>query len=437
MQDSTAGAKNKPASIPLNGARCYLFSTVAIEAAIIEDGLSRPRAFGARYVADAILRQRLSVARIAGKRSKPSHLHSRHLQSVLGGKGYKVALTWLIDRGLIVTDNVYTVGVSSRGYAITNLGWRGGPVPVAMTDLQVERYAKGRARLKRDSEKARREEGVPLDYLHLHLGMLSFEAEEVARYFEEMPKPSNWKEAERIHSYRYSAALVDGRLWTFSRCAAGRLHYPLTNLPKALRRLLRYQGEALVEIDVSSCQPFLASSLYPDRYSNEGTRFEMEMSETAIKWTQEEKRRYLADVRSGFYERIGEAAGWTGSQKDLKREVLKVVFFGSEQQASGPIWEAFEDLYPILASIIDLGKWDLGFWCGDRELALRLQGAEARVFIDGALRRIAEEMPGVPALPLHDCLLTTAGHAEAVLRVLQEEFLSQFGEVPSFEIKAA
>jgi hypothetical protein len=163
----------------------------------------------------------------------------------------------------------------------------------------------------------------------------------------------------------------------------------------------------------------------------------MEMSEAQIRTTHDEKRRYLADVRSGFYERIGEAAGWTGSQKDLKREVLKVVFFGSEQQASGPIWEAFEDLYPILASIIDLGKWDLGFWCGDRELALRLQGAEARVFIDGALRRIAEEMPGVPALPLHDCLLTTAGNAEAVLRVLQEEFLSQFGEVPSFEIKAA
>jgi hypothetical protein len=419
------------------GWRSYLFSTVAIEAAIVEDGLSKPKSFGVRYVADAIVRQRLSVSRIAVKRSKPSHLHSRHLQSVLGGKGYKVALTWLIDRGLIVTDNVYTVGVSARGYAITGRGWRGGIVPVAMTDRQVERYARGRARLKRDSEKARREEGVPLDYMHLHLGRLSFDDEEVARYFEEMPEPTNWKEAERIHSYWYSAALVAGRSWTFHRCAAGRLHYALTNLPKALRRLLRYQGEALVGIDVSSCQPFLASSLYPDRYSNEGTRFEMEMSETAIKWTQEEKRRYLADVRSGFYERIGKAAGWTGNKKDLKLEVLKVVFFGSEQQASGPIWEAFGDLYPILAEIINLGKWDLGFWRGDRELALRLQGSEASVFIDGALRRIAEEMPGVPAFPLHDCLLTTAGNAEAVLRVLQEEFLRQFGEVPSFEIKAA
>jgi hypothetical protein len=193
----------------------------------------------------------------------------------------------------------------------------------------------------------------------------------------------------------------------------------------------------LVGIDVSSCQPFLASSLYDvgnvpfNEYRNEDQLAKI----TA--YYDEEKRRYLADVRSGFYERLGKAAGWTGNKKDLKLEVLKVVFFGSEQQASGPIWEAFGDLYPILAEIINLGKWDLGFWRGDRELALRLQGSEASVFIDGALRRIAEEMPGVPAFPLHDCLLTTAGNAEAVLRVLQEEFLRQFGEVPSFEIKAA
>jgi hypothetical protein len=423
----------------LSGWRSYLFSTVAIEAAIIEDGLSRPRAFGVRYVADAILRQRLAVARIAGKRSKPSHLHSQLLKAAIGNR-YNVALTWLIDRGLLVTDNVYTVGVSARGYAITKPGWRGGLVPVKMTDIQRERYAKARARIKRDSEKARRDEGVPLDYLHLHLGRLSFEAEEVARYFEEMPVPSNWKEAERIHSYAFSASLVAGRSWTFHRCAAGRLHYPLTNLPKALRRLLRYQGEALVEIDVSSCQPFFASSLYPDRYLIERTRFEgtrFEMSPEKIRRTQEEKRRYLADVKSGFYERIGEAAGWTGSRNDLKLEVLKRVFFGSDEQWNGPVCDAFWNLYPVLASIIDLGKCDLGFWRGDRELALRLQGAEASVFIDGALRRIAEEMPGVPALPLHDCLMTTAGNVEDVVEVLREEFMRQFGEVPAFEIKAA
>lgn len=403
-------------AVLFNGSRKYLLSTAAVEAAIAKDGLSKPRAFGVRYIIDAIVRQRLGVTRIAGRRSKPSHLHSAHLQDALG-RIYKASLSWPIDRGLLSTDNVYTVGVSARGYAITRRGWRGGPVPVEMTEKQMERYARARARLKKESEAARNAEGVPLDYLRFHLGRLSFEAEEVRRYFEGMAAPTTWEEGERINSHVLAASLVAGLDWTFHRCAAGRLHYPITNLPKALRRLLRYQGEELVEIDVSSCQPFLASRLYPVG--------------------EEERLRYLADVRADFYERLGAAAGWNGSRKELKREVLKRVFFGAEEQACGPVWEAFAMLYPVLASIIFEGKRELRQWSGDRELALRLQGAEAAVFIGGALRRIAEEMPGVLALPLHDCFLTTADNVEAVLEVLREEFLRQFGEVPSFTIKAA
>lgn len=432
-------------AVLFNGSRKYLLSTAAVEAAIAKDGLSKPRAFGVRYISDAIVRQRLGVARIAGRRSKPSHLHSQLLKAAIGNC-YPDRLAWLIDRGLLSTDNVYTVGESARGYAITKRGWRGGIVPVEMTEKQIERYARARARLKKESEAARNKEGVPLDYLRFHLGRLSFEAEEVRRYFEGMAAPTTWEEAEGINSHALAASLVVGLDWTFHRCAAGRLHYPITNLPKALRRLLRYQGEELVEIDVSSCQPFLAASLYPVGYwihkRTDGTTFSFKMSETQIRWIEEEKRRYLADVKGGrFYERLGAAAGRPVNndeeRDDLKREVLSRIFFGSEQQACGPVWDAFEALYPILASIIHVGKWDLGFWSGDRELALRLQGAEAAVFIGGALRRIAEEMPGVLALPLHDCFLTVADNVEAVLEVLREEFLRQFGEVPSFTIKAA
>lgn len=402
----------------LNGARLFLLSTDAVEDAIAKAGLSKPRAYGVRYIADAIIRQRLGVARIAGKRSKPSHLHSRHLQGALGGKGYKVALTWLIDRGLLFTDNAYTVGESAKGYAITPRGWRGDIVAVAMTEKQVERYDRARAKLKKASEAARKAEGVPMEYLHLHLGWLSFETEAVARYFEEMPTPTTWKQAERVQSHAYSASLVDGRWWTFHRCAAGRLHYPLTNLPKALRGLLRYQDKPLVGIDVSSCQPFLAASLYPDG--------------------EVERRRYMTDVKgSQFYESIGQAAGWSGNRDDLKQEILSRVFFGAEEQASGPVWDAFKALYPVLAGVIFDGKGKLLPWHGDKDLALRLQGAEASVFIDGTLRRIAEEMPRVPALPLHDCFLTVADKAEDVQAVLEEEFSRQFGEVPRFSIEAA
>jgi len=404
-------------TIPLGGARRFIYSTAAIEAAITKGEVRDALAFKVRYVVDAIVRQRLGVARIAEKRSKPSRLWSRQLTAVLGGKGYRAALDWLIGRGLISTTGIYVVGKSARGYAITKRGWRGGPVPIEMTDRQAGIYEKGRAMLRKESNRRRNAENVPLDYLHLHLGRLQFKEAEVARYFAEMPAPATWKEAERIHAHAYSAALVAGRDWTFHRCAAGRLHYPHTNLPKALRRLLTYQGDDLVEVDVASCQPFLASTLYPVG--------------------EEERRRYLADVKTpGFYERLGEAARWAGSQDGLKKEIIKVCFFGSRSQASGPVWEAFAATYPVLAGIIFNGK-ERDKWRGDSRLAMALQGAEAKVFIDGALRRIAIEMPGVPALPLHDGFLTTASNAEEVRAILEEEFIREMGEAPTIKNKAA
>lgn len=408
-------------TIPLGGARRFIYSTAALEAAITKGEVREVLAFKVRYIVDAIVRQRLGVWKIVKKRSKPCRLSSVHLADALGTRGYRAALDWLIGRGLIVTDGIYIVGKEAKGYAITKRGWRGGPVPIEMTDRQAGIYEKGRKMLRKESNRRRNAENVPLDYLHLHLGRLQFDEAEVARYFAEMPAPATWEEAERIHAHAYSAALVAGRAWTFHRCAAGRLHYQITNLPRALRRLLTYQGDDLVEVDAASCQPFLASTLYPVG--------------------EEERRRYLADVKMpGFYERLGEAARWAGSQDELKKEIIKVCFYGSRSQASGPVWEAFAATYPVLAEIIFNGKEDSkgrDKWQGDSRLAMALQGAEAKVFIDGALRRIAIEMPGVPALPLHDGFLTTARNAEEVKAILEEEFIREVGEAPTIKNKAA
>lgn len=485
--------------VPLDGARRYLFTTEAVEREIAKDGLTKPKAFGVRYVVDAILRQRLGVSRIASKRSKPSHLHSRHLKAALGGEGYKFALTWLIGRGLLSTDNVYKVGESARGYAITKRGWRGGIVPVEMTDRQVERYAKARARLKRDSDAARIAEGVPLDYLRFHLGKLSFPAGAVEEHFERLPRVECWQDAARVEAHAYSVSLVRGRYWTFTRCRAGRLHYPLTNLPSALRRVLQYDGEDLVQIDVSSCQPFLASLLYDGAAS----------ALFSYRGVEEERARYLADLKGpSFYRGIAEAAvesitqewremerqysrslkqgcpveereEWRekmnqlhekrvavsamleqGGHKAIKKEVLKSVFFGGiAQMHESSIASGFGRLYPALYQRLASDKFHMApevphrhpkrvggsfgitfthwrdEWKGDSELALLLQGAEAKIVIDGALARIAREKPGVPAFPIHDCLMTLERHADEVQRIMAEEFEAATGVVPAFKVE--
>lgn len=423
MKDHTlisAESKSLCADIFRHGTRRFLFSTVALERAIENDSRWRrkARAYRLRYLFDAIIRQRLNVARIASRRSTPCNLSSRALTFAIGAD-YKESVLWLMYHGILESDGEWRQGEKCLGYHIPPKGWRGGIVPVAMSEREITRYSKARARLNRGTEKQRDTEGVPLDFMRFHLGGLTFTEGAVETHFVGLAEPETFEEAEKYHAHAYATAAVIAKDWTFHRCRAGRLHYPLTNLPKALRRQLRLGGERLMEIDVSSCQPFLACSLYSSEHGRE-------------------RARYISDVRSdSFYEQIGRIAGFTGNRRELKKAILASVFFGSREQAAGAIWETFAGLYPVLAEILMESKRVIKRpWRGDCEMALRLQRAESSIFIDGALRRIAEEMPEIPALPIHDCLLTVETNVAEVESILSEEFLRHFDVAPRFWVKA-
>lgn len=417
---SVAACKPLLWGVMRKGTRCYLFSTEGLENAIAGDAKwsRRPRAYRLRYIFDAIIRQRLNVARVASRRGAVCNLSSRALTFAIGAD-YRESLDWLMARDLLGSDGTWRQGEKCIGYCLTPKGWRGGIAPVAMSEREIERYARARAALRRGSDEAREAEGVPLTYLRYHLGNLSLEDESVFAHFAEMPEAKTFQEAERIHAHSFAVAALKARDWTFHRCKAGRLHYAMTNLPKRLRRLLRYNGAPLVEIDVSSCQPFLAASLYSDQC--------------------EERGRYMADVQGGFfYEALGQEAQFAGDRAALKRAVLRDVFFGGRKQAQGIVWGAFARRYPVLAGILLESKSGIqAAWSGDSELALLLQAAEARIFIGGALSQIASERPDIPAFPVHDCFLTTAEHVAEIKGILRDQFQLHIGEVPSFAVKVA
>lgn len=495
---ATKWASFKPSCVE---AKRHLYSTRAVEKRISKDPQwnTKPRRYWLRYLVDAILRQRLGMGRMIKSRSKPVNLHSKALKGAIGDRHYRQALQWLMDEGLVGTDGEWRKGEKATGYFLTKRGWRRGIVPVELDDRQAARYLQARARLKKESDKKRKAEGVPLDYLRFHLGKLSWPDGAVEEHFERLPVvEERWQDAARVEAHAYSVSLVQERNWTFTRCRAGRLHYPLTNLPSALRRVLQYDGEDLVQIDVSSCQPFLAAMLYDVIKGHQGV--------------EEERARYLADLKGpSFYRGIAEAAvesitrewsmrdreysrrlrfvqerggqsnrSWLreqaiglnklhekrvtvstvleqGGHKAIKKEVLKSVFFGGyAQMESSSIAAGFARLYPALYHHLGSQKIDLApeiphrrpkqfygitlthwrdEWKGDSELALLLQGAESRIVIDGALSRIAREMPGVPAFPIHDCLMTLERHATEVERIMAEEFEAAMGIAPSFKVE--
>ena len=70
------------------------------------------------------------------------------------------------------------------------------------------------------------------------------------------PKVTRWEMSARI-----TAEAVVSRDWWIVRCVGHRIHHPVTSMPALIRKYLRYDGQELVELDISNSQPAMFGGL--------------------------------------------------------------------------------------------------------------------------------------------------------------------------------
>lgn len=412
-----------------SGPRAFFLTSPMVDRVAAKDPKWRRPMHTAKlhYVADSIIRQRLGVARSG--RTKYVNLHSKVLEQFCTWRFSKDAVMFLIASGVIESDYEYLPGMKATGYRLTEAAWRGGFCLSPIPDGMVKKYNDVHRGLRKKKTEKLKAEGVSIEYLEAHLNRLELSggwaANHLASAYEKASVSNKWQDGEAFHSTALSIAAVMKREWIFTRCRAGRLHYLLTNISKGIRRQLRYEGQRLIECDVSSCQPLIAASLYG--------------GDTA---SVQEKAVYLEFVLSGrFYEDLATRAGYSqGERKKLKQDVLKWIFFGGVTYTSRngikldhPLWVAFRDLFPILSRVLLFSKAEIqhhNTYKGDSQLAMRLQHEEATIFIDRVLTRLAVEYPNVPAFPVHDCMMTTAENADLIIGLIREEFVRKLGISP-------
>lgn len=423
------------------GPRVFFLSCPLIEKAIASDPIWRgidwrkpTHQAKLDFHCDSIIRQRLGVARISVRRSKHVRLRSKVIELFCHWRFRKLACDFLIEKGIIELDWEFEIGEKSIGYRLTEKAWKAGIVAVAIPDRKIEKYNAIHRDLRKKGNEKIEAEGIRIDHLLFHLNRLTLDEDKAIHHLEEQYiewiETGSWKAAESFHSRAFSISALYNKEWRFTRCEAGRLHYILTNLNKKVRKDLRYNGMRLVEADVSCCQPLIAATLYGDDAAS-----------------QQEKKRYLSLVCSGqFYEELGELAGYQDSERsELKQDILKWVFFGGKTTTyrSGikldhRLWQAFLKKLPILARVLMFSKAEINHhnpYKGDSKLALRLQGIESTIFIEKVLGQIATEFPGVPAFPVHDCIMTTRENVELVSDLIIASFLEEIGIAPT--VKAA
>ncbi len=217
-----------------------------------------------------------------------------------------------------------------------------------------------------------------------------------------------------------------------------RVHTLITSIPKGLRRLLTIDGQPLVEIDVSCCQPLLAGLITLEqarckrwaisgestRQRNQGKTLHPSLSimspnsgypDISIQNSMLEDyidACCLLDFYWEFAKVIKVPCGTDEERRKVKRMACYLIF-GKTPKRGRPRfrqWERFCERWEPISDILDdLKRHD------HRNAARKLQNYEAQLMITGVCGSLMRDHPDVPLLTVHDSILTTPEHADLVM----------------------
>lgn len=358
-------------------------------------------------------------------------LNSHILLDILGGY-YIKHLRYLIDGGIVESDNCYIIGKKSKGYRLTEKYRVQKCKAVQLYNTSLIETIKC---YKNDQIFKMRShctfaylldclEKVEIDYS----GALNYIHDNVTETTKEIPYILSVEELNSSNLY----CKVDN--------TAGRLHTNITSFPSVLRKYLSYQEKELVEIDVANSQPLLFNILIYQYISNDSS-YNNEVSiyqnippygnsiNTNISYYKDIPQ-YKQLTESGkFYEYLMEKLGSDEDRSIFKKHVFGKIFFCQEN--SNYIREErklFAELFPTTSEIISFYKKD-----DYKNLPIELQKAEAKFILHTIVPILKEK--GIYTLTIHDSILTTRENAKYVKSMMEKEFKTKFNLNPTIRIK--
>lgn len=233
-----------------------------------------------------------------------------------------------------------------------------------------------------------------------------------------------------------------------------RLYTTVTMMVSDQRAFLRYKGEPLWEADMSSAMPFLALGiLCPRPY------MELDIEPLIYRHTQLHKHpevkketwrllerihtdgvhKYQELVCSGkLYDHLAERSG---KPKDhIKREMFWALFDKVDSKA--PLKKLLVEEFPDIMRFFDLLK--VGFSKSRREgrkwyeptngLCLILYRLESNLFIDRVARTYHDKYPEAPLFTVHDAILSTEEHIEALRDLIGQLAEEMIGVRPNVKL---
>jgi hypothetical protein len=415
-------------------------------------------------------------------------LKQRYLIRVVPQRVLREVWRWLEQRGIVECDNRTAAGKKCTGYRLTEAYKQTHRVVCLDPALNT----KIKARAERDLLPVHRELRACLDAVRFDLDRA------LAIIATMKPRRRRRKRPLTVRQYRRELTDQVTRLANGDHFLEadkyGRVHTPLTILPRALRCCLTLDGEPLVYLDAACCQPLLLAlkcvlwlRASPSQKRTLLAKKFAEVDPYRATWQVTSRQVTVSQaagvgVTKAYYQQ--HRCGTSSKLRDLRRSgdrnpsqvgnyatdlppdlaaFLAACLDGSfytwlmtpEERARGKEFRArLKRRFFVVMFKPTKGKSRFRNRLHDRfrkvcptaaavldalkeknyrHSAHVLQNFEATLFIYRVCGRIMKERPGVRLVTVHDCIGTTAEHIPFVKRVILEEFAALFGVVPTLK----
>jgi len=338
------------------------------------------------------------------RRSKHGHFidfSKAKWRSMFGGR-YSEVKSAAIESGLIDTNDRYSVGRFAKQIRLTD-EYRTGRFEVYELSRKIRSGKKPRI----DSERLRK------------VGVLLYERLGDFRFHIEPKAKSAWEvyQIDRLQHRDYYA----------NRCDFDRFHSNYTGLPKSTRLQLSIDGDPLVSVDVSNCQPLaLGIAVLQTVQSNhlpicgtlndwialcaQGQIYEFAQS----KLNAGEIKPFVVTKNGRTYE--VDPQKW--DRRKTKDAFIICLFERIETMRQNPIYQIIERYFPAIADYIVSTKR-----AGYQLVAHACQRMESKIMIDGVAAEMLRRHPTSPILTIHDEIIVPAAKLDELRAILKSEFL--------------
>ena len=380
-------------------------------------------------------------------------LSAKYLENICTKRFYGIIRKILINLKIIECNESYVPGVFSKGYRLCPKYRFSYLKKIYIKDLRLEKKLNKIRAAKRfnllDIEKK----------LYDNLMNLEIEYEMALKIINERKFAGEF-ESERAYDTRICSVenLYNKKIIFAKDDKTGRIFTNVTFMGKELRKFLIFDQNRLCEIDIANSQPFFLNFILLDYYEkqeiNKRTNLYSNISylnninyynnttlsnnyhninyntpyvPSFYSLPKDVCHYYELTLSGTFYEEIqimwGEELGKELDKDKIKKMTL-TMFFGFNHWKSKEL-DIFMEYFPNVWSVIKHEKKN-----NYKNLALKLQKAEAEFIINTVVKRIINEEPDLPLYTIHDSILTLPEYAKYIENIIAEESKQKFGASP-------